>query len=95
MQSAVQDHCQDCIGEQSLSDHHTFLDESGTCTLLTTLRRNTVLSSTILITEICIPLTTNENFFRFFPSKIKREEKERICVFSRSHKELLKEALMY
>lgn len=63
MQSAVQDHCQDCTGGQSLSDHHTFLDESGTSTSLITVRPNTVLTFTLLITGICSPLAPNENFF--------------------------------
>lgn len=47
LQSAVQDHCQDCTGGQSLSDHHTFLDESGTTTSLMTVRPNTPLTFTL------------------------------------------------
>lgn len=63
MQSAVQDHCQDCSDGQSLSDHHTFLDENGTTTSLTTVRPNTVSTFTLLITGICSPLAPDENFF--------------------------------
>lgn len=69
MQSAVQDHCQVCTGGQSLSDHHTFLDESGTTTSLMTVRPNTVLTFTLLITGMWSPLAPDENFLEFFPQK--------------------------
>lgn len=75
-QSAVQDHCQDCTGGQSLSDHHTFLDESAASTLLMTVRPNTILTFAILITEVCSPLAPNENFFRFFLEKQKERRKK-------------------
>lgn len=69
MQSAVQDHCQDCTGGQSLSDHHTFLDKSGTTTSLMTVKPNTVLSFPLLIAGICSPSVPDKNFFWFFPKK--------------------------
>lgn len=78
MQSAVQDHCQDCTGGQSLSDHHTFFDKTGTTTSLMTVRPNTVLSFTLLIAGIWVP---DKNFFWFFPQKSKDKRKKGIVNF--------------
>lgn len=89
-QSAVQDHCQDCIGGQNLSDHHTLLDESGTSTLLTPVRHNVVTSFTVLTTDFCSPSATNGNFFRSFLGKERERGKKGLVHFLEAIKKYLK-----